>query len=177
MSEYPRSVCTTERLTIAPISLDDGEFVCELVNTPGWLKNIGDRGVGNPEEAKAFLERGYLKSQKEHGFGYYVARDKNSTPVGVVGFLQRPYLEFPDLGFALLPEFSGIGLAFEMANGVLEYGLNTFRFTAIDAAALPTNTPSIRLLERLNFHHLGEVQTPEQDTLLLFRYQSSSKKF
>lgn len=33
----------TERLRLQPTSEEDAEFIFELVNTPKWIANIGDR--------------------------------------------------------------------------------------------------------------------------------------
>ncbi|MDB5447600.1 MAG: acetyltransferase, partial [Phenylobacterium sp.] len=35
----------TARLTLSPPAEDDAGFVLELLNDPGWIRNIGDRGV------------------------------------------------------------------------------------------------------------------------------------
>lgn len=35
----------TERLILKPITLEDSDFVYELLNSEKWLKYIGDRNV------------------------------------------------------------------------------------------------------------------------------------
>ena len=41
-------ILETERLEFHHLSLTDVEFIIELLNTPGWLKYIGDRGIKTP---------------------------------------------------------------------------------------------------------------------------------
>ncbi len=37
----------TDRLRIRPFRVSDAPFILALLNTPGWLQYIGDRGVTN----------------------------------------------------------------------------------------------------------------------------------
>jgi len=45
----------TERLIIKPTSTEDAEFILRLLNTPKWIKNIGDRNVKTVEDAKVYI--------------------------------------------------------------------------------------------------------------------------
>ena len=44
----------------------DTEFIIQLLNSPGWLKFIGDRNVKTEDDAKAYLENGPLTSYREN---------------------------------------------------------------------------------------------------------------
>lgn len=46
----------TERLIIIPISKEDSSFMYELMNSPKWLKYIGDRKVHTVEDAEKHIE-------------------------------------------------------------------------------------------------------------------------
>ena len=166
-------IVETQRTLVSRIELNDALFFVRLVNTEDWLKYIGNRNVENAEDARRFLENGFLKSYNDHGFGYYVIRmQQDRQPIGICGFLKKDYLDNPDFGFALLPEFYGQGLALEACQSVLEYGFRTFGFKMLDAVTLPENAPSMRLLERLEFQRKGLVALPGDDReLLLFRRQ------
>ena len=67
---------TTQRLSLRGLGEWDAEFMVRLVNCPGWLEFIGDRQVANQDDAVRFLQNGFLQSEKEHGFGYYLAQDQ-----------------------------------------------------------------------------------------------------
>jgi len=41
----PMTVCETERLRLSTCRSDDAPFILELLNDPGFIQNIGDRGV------------------------------------------------------------------------------------------------------------------------------------
>jgi RimJ/RimL family protein N-acetyltransferase len=60
-------------------------------------------------------------------------------------------LDFPDLGYALVPEFWGRGYAMESAGAVLAYARNTLNLSRILAITNEDNERSIRVLERIGF--------------------------
>lgn len=162
---------TTTRLHIRPFTPDDAPFILELVNSPGWLKYIGDRGVKTIEDAKTYLTDRLIASYDEHGYGFYhTALLTNQQPIGMFGFAKRPFLEQPDLGFALLPGFEGRGYAVEASNAVMDYGQKVLNLQQLTAFTLPTNEKSIRLLERVGFHRAGPFFIPgEEEELLLLK--------
>lgn len=53
----PYLTFTTERLTIRPTSEEDAAFIFELLNTPKWIENIGDRNITSVELAKDYISK------------------------------------------------------------------------------------------------------------------------
>lgn len=153
--------------------MDDALFFLSLVNSPGWVRFIGDRNLKTGADARRFLENGFLRSYTENRFGYYIVKEKRTyVPIGICGFLKKTSLEFPDFGFAFLPDYSGQGYAVESCKAVLDYGVDEFNFDVLDAVTMPENVRSIRLLEKLGFSRVGKVLTdPAEDELILFRWQ------
>ncbi|HLY71540.1 MAG TPA: GNAT family N-acetyltransferase, partial [Puia sp.] len=143
-------ILDTKRLRLREFTTDDTKFIIQLVNSPGWLEFIGDRNIRTTEQAKEYLENGPIKSYRENGFGLFLVETKNhQTPVGMCGLIKRGDLENPDIGFALLPEFTGKGFAFEMATGTMEFAKNTLKMPVILAITVPHNIRSRKLLEKL----------------------------
>ncbi len=141
----------------------DAEFIFELLNTPKFLKYIGDRGVRSVEEARQFIENRYRASYQEHGFGLYIVElKKDRTHVGVCGFVKRDHFEFPDLGFAFLPEFEGKGYGFESANSTLEFGRKVLGFSCVLAITSIDNDVSGRLLKKLGFTFQEIIEQGEE---------------
>ena len=88
---------STLRLILNIITENDDDFMRTLVNTEGWLKFIGDRKVHSKQDAIAYIQR--IKNTPN--LIYWVVRLKdNHTPVGIISFLKRSYLEHFDIGFA-----------------------------------------------------------------------------
>ncbi|MBY6196055.1 GNAT family N-acetyltransferase [Vibrio hangzhouensis] len=170
---HTKTVATSARLKLDKITEQDADFFLELLNSKGWLTNIGDRNVHSQDQAVAYLREGFLKCYQDNGFGYYVIRLKPcSTPVGICGFLKKPELCYPDLGYALLPQFEGQGYAFEACSAVLDWVQRQYDIQVIDAVTLRENSASIRLLGKLGFDRIGIQVSPDGGELALFRFSS-----
>ena len=102
-----QAILETERLTLREFNKSDAEFVLRLLNTPTWLKFIGDKNVRSLDDAQNYLSNGPIRSYEENGFGLSrVALKSSNTPVGACGLIKRDGLNEPDIGFALLPEYA-----------------------------------------------------------------------
>lgn len=168
-------IIETERLCLRELNFDDIPFILSLLNSPGWLRYIGDRGVKNEEQAKEYLLKGPMKSYGENGFGLYLVEEKISGwSIGLCGLLKRDNLQYPDLGFAFLPDFIGKGFAMEASKGVLDLAKSDLGLVTILAIVLPENKSSIRLLEKLGFQYMKTVQVKEGEDLSLFQKDQSS---
>lgn len=169
-------VLQTDRLVIRRLTTGDTGFIIELLNSPGWLKYIGDRNVRNAEEAIAYLNNGPIKSYHDNGFGlYHVATKESKTPIGMCGIIKRPTLANPDIGYALLPAFAGKGYAYEMAGAVLKYATDELKLPVVSAITLPANASSVKLLNKLGLKNLGPFISPDtKETLLLFSNEASA---
>ena len=147
----------TDRLVLTPVTTADVQFVLEILNDPGWLANIGDRGVRNPEQAKTYIAERFAPNF------WVIARDADSLePLGVCGVVPtRPGLEAPDLGYAFLARHSGKGYATEAAAAVLAYALGSLGHKRLMAITTLQNTPSQRVLEKIGFRRQADRQLPD----------------
>ena len=163
----------SERLFLRPLTLEDGEFILQLLNTDGFIKYIGDRNVRTIEQAKDYLLNGPLKSYETNGFGLNLVELKtNQTPAGMCGLLKRDYLDHPDIGFAFLPEYTGKGYAYEIVKEIIYYGLNVLKMGKILAIVLPENSSSIKLLEKIGFRYEKNFISPDtNEELCLYSIQ------
>jgi ribosomal-protein-alanine N-acetyltransferase len=152
----------TERLLLTPLTIEDTAFVHELVNTPLWIKFIGDRHINTIEDAAKYVNK--LLNQSD--LTYWVVRLKSAnTATGVITLINRKHLDRPDIGFAFLPQHMSNGYAYESSKAVLDHVLNTLNLPTIIAITLPSNVPSIKLLEKLGLSY--EKKITEDDTELL----------
>ena len=165
-------VLQTGRLRIRELDSDaDAAFVCELLNTPKFLKYIGDRGVRTVDEAREFIESRYRQSYRNHGYGLYlveVVRDQ--MPIGICGFVRREALDGPDIGFAFLPEHESRGYGYEAAQAMMSYGREVVGFDRVLAITSLDNHASIRLLGKLGFQFESLRDSPEGEQIRLFSY-------
>ncbi len=167
--------CTTPRLTIRPFVLDDAPFILRLLNEPSFITNIADRGVRTIADAENYLRDGPIASQMRHGHAlWHVSLSVTDTPIGMAGLLKRDTLDRPDLGYALLPEYVGQGLAREATEAVMAYAQSTYGLTRIAAIVNPDNARSIRLLELLGFSLEAPRTLPSGVGVLVYGWTSSS---
>ena len=164
----------TKRTTIRKIFLGDAPFIYELVNSTAWIRYIGNRNINNLEAAKQYLRNGFLKYETNPGFSYYLAQTKDKTPMGICGFLKKPYLEYVDFGFAFLEKYHRKGYGYEVGRAVMAYGIETYNFKVLDAVTHLDNLPSIGLLEKLGFQKTGLIDIPEMQRSRLFRWRAET---
>ena len=164
-------IAETERLIIAKVTKEDAPFFLELMNTPHWLKYIGDRNVKTIEAAEENLKNGILKSYKERGFGFYklLLKAENNKVIGTVGLIKRKELEHVDIGFGFLPQYEGKGYGYESSVEIIQLAQCKFNLKKITAITNPVNKNSIKLLEKLGLT-LEKRINPFEDgkELLLF---------
>ncbi|RFS21831.1 N-acetyltransferase [Chitinophaga silvatica] len=164
-------ITETKLLQLRSFAASDDHFVLTLLNTPSWLKFIGDRKVRTLTDAQRYIMNNLLKMYKEQGYGaWVVVLKETNTPIGICGLFKRRYLEHPDLGFAFLPSAEGKGYAYEITKATLEYSQQELKLPLVYAITQPENQRSVNLLNRLGFAQHGTIQPPGEDSpLSLFR--------
>jgi RimJ/RimL family protein N-acetyltransferase len=153
-------VCETERLILRRLNDGDAAFILELLNDPDWLRYIGDKGVRNLDDARAYIENGPVAMYARHGFGLYCVELKiDRTPIGMCGLIKRDTLPDVDIGFAFLPQYRARGYAREAAQATLAYGRDAIALKRVVAITSPDNEASGRLLQAigLSFERLHQL--------------------
>ena len=94
-----RQILATPRLRLRTAHPDDADFYLALVNDPGFLEHIGDRGIRTREDALQALLDGPIAMQETHGHSLYVVELKGSgTLIGMCGLIKRETLDGVDIG-------------------------------------------------------------------------------
>jgi len=144
------NIIETKRLILRELNASDALFILRLLNEPSFLRFIGDKGVRNLDDARAYILNGPVASYKLNGFGLYLVQLKtNNTPIGICGLLKRETLADVDIGFAFVPEVWNQGYAFESADAVMIYAKDVLKLTRIVAITDKDNEASSKLLEKL----------------------------
>ena len=151
----------TERLTVRRIGREDAPFLLAILNDPGFVANIGDRGVRTMEDAQAYIEQRVLASYEAHGFGMFrVALKGSDEPVGMVGLVRRDGLDGPDLGFAFLEAHTAKGYGREASEALMLWARRELGIGPLLAITAPHNAASAALLLRLGFREEGRITLP-----------------
>ena len=163
-------IIETARLGVDSLSTAYAPFILELVNSPGWLEFIGDRGIKTLADAESYIVNGPLASYEKNGFGLYLLVLKpGGISIGMCGLIKRDTLEHPDIGFALLPAYTGKGYAQEAASAVLQYAQETLGIKKIAAITLEKNHRSIQLLTKLGLLFEKKIKfNGNEEELMLF---------
>jgi RimJ/RimL family protein N-acetyltransferase len=148
---------STDRLFLNQIHLNDAEFISELVNTPEWIKFIGDRNIKNIADANAYIQ----KIINNPNTNFWVVRiHDQQIPIGIISIIKRDYLNHHDIGFAFLTKYTKKGYAHEATIAVLNDAIKNHK--QILATTLKENTNSIQLLEKLGLQFHKEIQNENQ---------------
>ena len=156
-------VAETARLRLRTAARGDAAFYLALVNDPGFLEHIGDRGIRSLDDAARALEDGPLAMQRARGHSLYVVELKeNGLPVGMCGLIKRDSLDGIDLGYAFLEAWRGRGYAFEAARAVLAHAAD-IGLRRLLAITTPNNIASNCLLRKLGMRFEGFVHLAPGD--------------
>ena len=159
------NVLETERLALREASEGDAAFILALLNSPGFIENIGERGVRTEAEAAGYVRDRVLASYRDHGFGMWVVVEaKSGDLIGLAGLVKRDGLETPDVGYAFLPQAWGQGYAPEAAAGVLRHSRERLGLGKLAAITSPGNHASMAVLRKVGFAFQGMIRLPGADT-------------
>lgn len=163
-------IVETKRLTLDKASLNDAGFFHKLMNSTTWLEFIGDRGIRSEHEAADYIQNGLIYSYDRYGFGLYkIELKENKVPIGICGFVKRDYLDHADIGFAMLPNYEGLGFMLEAALACMSFGYNSLGLNPILAVTTFENTRSKHLLQKIGLHEIGKIKPPLfENEFLLF---------
>ena len=157
-------ILETDRLVLRWLNDGDAPFILELLNDPGWLRFIGDKGVRTLDDARNYIRSGPADMYARLGHGLYLAALKDGgTPIGMCGLIKRDGLDDVDIGFAFLPQYRGRGYALEAAAATLAYGRNTLGLKRIVAIAAADNKASAGLLEQIGLRDEGRIQLAHRE--------------
>lgn len=166
MSEF--EVFQTERLMLRPTSTEDAAFILALLNTPKWLKFVGDRNVQTVDEARTYIEERMLPQLRSHGYSNYtMIRKADDEKVGCCGLYDREGLEGVDIGFALLPQYEKKGYALEGAREIKRAAKEVFNIHILKGITSKDHIASQNLLIKLGLACRSTVILPDEDEELL----------
>lgn len=158
----------TERLILRPAQLEDAPFILELMNSPKWIKNIGDRKVRSIEDAEGYIKEKMFPQLERLGHGNFIlVRKADGIKIGSCGLYDREGLEGLDIGFALLPAYEKKGYGYEGSKKVRDAGFEEFGIEQISAITTTYNIESQKLLEKLGMKFTKMTKIPNDDEELM----------
>ena len=141
-------ILETERLLLRHWVPEDWQRFKPLATDPRVLKYIGTGEPWSDERIQQFVQRGIERAETLGWILWPVIHRQDDVLIGFCGFSDG----FPpdvEIGWRLLPDYWGKGLATEAATAVLHHGFRTFQFERVISVAQPANRASIRVMEKL----------------------------
>jgi RimJ/RimL family protein N-acetyltransferase len=157
-------ILRTERLILRHLTENDAPFILQLLNEPGFVDNIGDRGVRDLDGARRYITEGQGASYQKYGYGLWatVLRETGEA-IGICGLVKRDGLEDADVGYAFLESAWGKGYAREAAAATLDHARDVIGLPKVVAITKPTNKGSIAVLEKIGMKAAGLIRIPGYD--------------
>ncbi|MBL8813959.1 MAG: GNAT family N-acetyltransferase [Planctomycetaceae bacterium] len=145
----------TQRLLLRPWHDSDLEPLVAMGNDPRVMEFFPS--LMSREDTVAMLGR--IRTHHEtHGFGYWAVEIPGVTSfAGFIGLavprFEAHFTPCVEIGWRLMPEYWGKGLASEGARATLEFGFACLGLSEIVAMTAVTNLRSRRVMERLGMTH------------------------
>lgn len=157
----------TDRLLLRPYTEGDLDFYAGLWANPNIVRYIGKGKTKTFAEANDSL--GHWISEYEYGFGLQAVKLKAEDKlIGHAG-LVRQTIEGKgeiEIGYWLLPDYWGRGLAKESAIALREYGLEEKGLSKLISLINPNNPASIFVAKKAGLSYEKTVRLSEGDTLV-----------
>lgn len=126
------------------------------------------------------LRRHSEEIDRDEAYPFLIFREGDGAMLGglTLGQVRRGVSQTVTLGYWMGEPFAGHGYMSRAVRAAASYAFANLRFHRIEAACLPHNDPSIRLLERNGFRHEGlaraylRINGVWQDHLLFARLDS-----
>lgn len=146
------------------MTVDDADAFFALNSHPDVMRYTGEPPIASVEEARCAIEQ--YPDFDTVGFGRWACVLKETrTVIGFCGLKYLPDLDAVDLGYRLLPEYWGMGLATEASHACVRFGFEVLNLERIIGLVLPENTASIRVLEKVGLRLDGDITIDGQRAL------------
>ncbi len=139
----------TPRLLIRPFTPADQPAIHAIYADPVVMRHIGHGRPMTAEQTTELLEHAE-QHHHDHGFAVWALLDRDTgTITGDIGFETTEH--GTEFGYTLARSTWGRGLATEAAHTCLQHAFHTLRLPEVYALVDPRNTPSTRVLDKLDF--------------------------
>lgn len=158
-SDMPQSnyLFTSKRLGFRPIAHTDFKALVELDTDPAVRAQFPE-GILTPEQIKERISKNELSFQK-NGFGDFAAVDLETDQfVGRAGFARFEGGEI-EVGYVLLRQFWGRGLAQECLRALLKWARDNLHISRIVAYAPKQHSASFNVMKKSGMQYFKTEKT------------------
>lgn len=145
------------RLILTKMSKDYLDALVRMYSDPQVMATLG--GVRSPAQTAVYLDQ-QVAHWDQNGFGFWAALDAGTGQFVGRGGLRRGIVdgrEEVEVGYGLLKEFWGRGLATEIASASVHAGFTVLQQADLVSFTLPTNLASRRVMEKAGFRYERDI--------------------
>ncbi|GAA5176811.1 GNAT family N-acetyltransferase [Niveibacterium umoris] len=143
-------IIETERLRLRPFREDDAEAYRPLVTDPAITRYAGGPGPDSIEGVREVIRNAPLADYARYGYGRFAVEWKASDQlIGFSGLKFLPEFNETELGYRLLTEFWGRGLATEAGAASIAFARDTLHLTRLISVIHPDNHASKGVVRKL----------------------------
>lgn len=155
---------TTIRLILEPFSENTFDEVYDIFTDPFVRMYLCDNRILDKEEVLSFLETSQ-KSFKDKQYGLWGLQVKgNEKLIGFAGLWNFFDESYPQLMYALLPDFTGKGYAKEASLKIIEYAFCGLGIPYLDASCDTPNKASHKTALAIGMKKVEEKSINNQPT-------------
>ena len=152
ISFLPFTDLESERLLLRQITPDDVQEVFELRSNPENMQYIPRPLVTSLEEALGHINMIQNKIENNEGINWAITLKPNNKLLGIIGHYRIKWEHFrSEIGYMLLPEAHGKGIATEAIQLIVTYGFEKMNMHSLEGIIDPENRGSARVLEKNGF--------------------------
>jgi RimJ/RimL family protein N-acetyltransferase len=148
-------VLETRRLLLSRMSLDDLDFLAEMLSDPAVMRFYPKRLTR--DEAIVSIRRA-LNRYAQFGYGPWLVREKSAgRPVGRVGLIHQivDKADEVEVGWMIHRPFQKCGFASEAGRACAEYAFRKLHAGRVISLIRPENVPSAATALKLGMTHAG----------------------
>ncbi|MFD5023572.1 GNAT family N-acetyltransferase [Streptomyces sp. NPDC058373] len=162
VSPAPPPVLRTDRLVLEPYVREDEAGFPALFQDPQVSRWMGS-GPSSEAEDRALFGRIFTKVYARRLFDVWAVR-RNGTLIGHGEIKPTEATGGHELIYALAPAAWGSGLGSELAAALMAHGSDRLGLTEVHATVAASNHASLKLLHRLGFRHIRDIEESDGTT-------------
>lgn len=155
MNKKKDSEICTERLCLRQLCQDDIDCFYEIMKKEEVVIWLGNSNGKTRDETKVIIEK-YTEQWEAKSYGVWGVFDRQTGALlGDCGLNFIKETGEVEILYAFDPEYWGCGYATESAIAALKYAFVTAKLDRVIALAMPDNTRSKNVIEKMGFKPLG----------------------
>ncbi|WKK84304.1 GNAT family N-acetyltransferase [Marivirga arenosa] len=159
------NVIALKAITIRPVAPEDASLLFELMTSAKFLAKIGDRGIKSEADARQYILAKMHPDLKKKGFfvNHIIMDSETKAEIGTCSLHDREGINGVDIGYAILERYEGMGYATAAAQKMVDLAFGTYGLSKVCAITNVDNLGSSKVLEKVGFSHVGNIEVPITD--------------